>query len=136
MIVTHTQNAAGQRRLYLGGKGSLECWIEPAADGIHWSFHATDAATGTDLSDDDRRACLAHHLMGLSRLLDIAPMDLAHTPFEILASAHTANPLAGRRMPMPRNKAQEHGFMATGPDIRCPTTDFTPSGAEFTRARR
>jgi hypothetical protein len=45
MIVTHTQNAQGQRRLYLGGKSPLECWIEPDVDGVRWTFNALDAVT-------------------------------------------------------------------------------------------
>lgn len=39
MIITHTQNQAGYRRIYLGAKFSLECWIEPQADGRAWTFH-------------------------------------------------------------------------------------------------
>ncbi len=124
MIVTHTQNAQGQKRLYLGGKSSLECWIEPDADGISWTFHAVDAVTGTLLTDEDRRSCLAFHLMGLSRTLGIPPLELAATPFEVLASAHTANPLESRRMAMPRAKALENGYMATAPHIRRPVADF------------
>lgn len=80
MIVTHTQNAQGQRRLYLGGKSSLECWIEPDEDGTHWQFKALDAVTGNDLTDDERRACMTHYLLGLARELGIPPLELAHMP--------------------------------------------------------
>jgi hypothetical protein len=135
MIVTHTQNAQGQRRLYLGGKSSLECWIEPAEDGVHWSFHVVDALNGNQLADEDRRACLAHHLMGLSTQLGIDPLDLALTPYEVLASAHTANPFEHRRMALPRSKAQEHGYMATAPNIRRPATDFCSPGGTYSRRR-
>lgn len=136
MIVTHTQNAEGQKRLYLGGKSSLECWIEPAADGAHWTFHAVDAVTGNALSNDDRRACLVHLLMGLARQIGVSPLKLAQVPYEVLAAAHTANPLDSRRVAMPRNKAQEHGFMATAPNIRRPATDFHAPGAGYARHRR
>ncbi len=135
MIVTHTQNAQGQRRLYLGGKSSLECWIEPDQDGACWTFHALDAVTGNALNEEERRACMAYYLLGLAREMGILPLDLAQTPFEALAATHTSNPLDCRRVAMPRSKTVEHGFMATTPNIRRPATDFSTRDSEHYRRR-
>lgn len=135
MIVTHTQNAQGQRRLYLGGKSSLECWIEPDEDGTHWQFKALDAVTGNDLTDDERRACMTHYLIGLACELGIPPLELAHTLFEALAATHTSNPLDCRRVAMPRSKTVEHGYMATTPNIRRPATDFAYRDTHHFRRR-
>jgi hypothetical protein len=77
VIVTHTQNANGQRRIYLGGKSSLECWIEPKADNVGWTFHLDQAVTGNQLSDADTKAWAIHTLLKLSDELSVAPEDLA-----------------------------------------------------------
>jgi hypothetical protein len=56
MIITHAQSPSGQRRIYLGGKSSLECWIEPRADGSGWTFHLDRAVTGTQLTSEEERS--------------------------------------------------------------------------------
>lgn len=53
IIITHTQNATGQCRIYLGGIGGLECWIDPDADKIAWSFHVEAAVAGNQLTEAD-----------------------------------------------------------------------------------
>lgn len=136
VIITHAQNPQGLRRIYLGGKSSLECWIEPDTAGHGWSFKAEEAHTGLPLSDADRRACMVHLLLELARTLDVSPDDLAATPYEAIAACHTANPLDSRRVPMPRSKTAEHGFMATAPNIRRPATDFRTPDSEFNHRRR
>lgn len=124
MIVTHTQNARGERRIYLGGKGSLECWIEPKADGTGWGFHMADAVTGNALNQDDKRTWATHMLLKLAEALDVAPDQLAATPFEAIAGLHMSDPFAGCRVPSSKRKAIVNGYLATAPDICRPQSDF------------
>lgn len=134
MIITHTQSATGERRLYLGGKGSLECYLAPTSDGDGWTFHLEGAVTGNAISESDRKAWAIHILARLADELAIAPADLATVPFEVIAALHTADPYAGRRIPTGRRQALENGFLATRPTITRPKADFT--AREFPRDRR
>lgn len=134
MIVTHTQAANGQRRIYLGGKASLECYIAPRADGQGWTFHLDDAVSGNELSDVDRRGWAVHTLMQLADMLAVAAADLAAVPFEMIAALHSTNPYDGRRVAVPKRQSIENGFMATPPHITRPSGDF--KGGEYPRQRR
>ena len=133
MIITHTQNATGQCRIYLGGKGSLECWIDPDADTTRWTFHVEEAVAGNRLSDFDKRTWAIFTLMQLADALGVAPDDLAAVPFEMIAALHSANPFTGRRIATPRRKAIEAGFMATKPNVRRPQADFQAGDYRHTR---
>ncbi len=124
MIITHTQNATGQCRIYLGGKGSLECWIDPVAGSTCWTFHIEEAVAGNQLSDADKRTWAIYTLMQLADALGVAPDDLAAVPFEMIAALHITDPFAGQRIATPRRKAIDAGFMATKPSIRRPQADF------------
>jgi len=130
MIVTHTQNANGDTRLYIGGKGSLECWIEPRKDGRTWTFHLDEAVTGNHLSPDDRRQWAIHTLISLAQSLNVSPQDLASIPYEAICALHATDPFAGRRVAQSKRRTIEAGFMATRPDIRRPTTDFSSSNTD------
>ena len=134
MIVTHTKTADGQCRVYLGGKGSLEFWIEPDADSRGWTFHLDTAVTGNRLGLDDQRRCAIETLGKLAAELGVAPADLATVPFEAIAALHTADPYAARRMPSSRRRAPDHGFMSTQPHITRPASDF--SAADWSQHRR
>lgn len=133
MIVTHTQNAAGQSRVYLGGKGSLECWIEPTADNRAWCFHLEEAVCGNQLSDDDKRTWAIHTLMQLADELAVAPVDLAAVPYEMIAALHNTDPFAGRRIATPRRKAIDAGYISTTPNVRRPQADFQSNDYRHTR---
>jgi hypothetical protein len=124
MIVTHTRNATGQQRVYVGGKSSLECWIEPAVEKHGWTFHIDAAVTGNQIDADDKRAWAIHILLQLAAVLDVAPEQLSAVPFEAIAALHVTDPYAGRRVATPRRQAIVNGFMATTPDIRRPAEDF------------
>ena len=117
MIVTHTMNADGARRVYLNGKGSVECYIEPAADNRGWTFHLDQAVTGNVLSEEELRTWAIHTLTELSDALNVAPQDLKAVPFECIAALHESDPFANRRLAVPRRKAAEHCFMATAPNV-------------------
>ena len=124
MIVTHTQNAAGQRRVYLGGKGSLECWIDPATHGQGWTFHIAEAVTGLPLSTEDQRRWAIHMLLKLAEILDVPAQELKTVPFDCIAALHSDDPFKGHRTPAPRKRSQDQSFMATPPQMTRPRADF------------
>jgi hypothetical protein len=135
MIVTHTRSAQGQCRVYLGGKSSLECWIEPKADGRSWSFHMESAVAGNALAPEDERAWAVHTLFELARLLGTPPGELASVPFECIAALHSVDPFAGRRVAVPRRRVIENGYMATVPGIARPDGDYASRGDNQRRYR-
>lgn len=125
MIVTHTKTANGQCRVYLGGKGSLEFWIEPKDDKQGWTFHLDAAVTGTQLTGDDQRVAAIDILSKLAHELAVTPADLAAVPFEAVAALHTTDPYAARRIPSSKRRAPDQGYMSTPPGITRPRSDFT-----------
>lgn len=131
MIVTHTLNAQGHRRVYLGGKASVECWIEPAADGIAWSFHMETAPTTYPLPDETMRAWAKHVLLELAAEVGAEPDNLKIVPFERIAALHTTNPADQGRAPAPRRQAYAHVFMTATPDIAQPSADFSTLNGKF-----
>ncbi len=124
MIVTHTLNAQGHRRIYLGGKASVECWIEPAADGVAWSFHMDTAPTTYLLPADTMRAWAKQVLLDLAAEVGAEPDNLRAVPFERIAALHTANPADYGRAAAPRRQAYTHAFITTPPNITRPISDF------------
>lgn len=135
MIITHTQNQAGQRRVYIGGKASLECWIEPTTNGA-WSFHLDESIAGVGTDDATKRAWAKHMLLALADALAVAPADLAAVPFEAIAALHTASAYANRRVPLPRRAPIENSFMATPPHITRPSGDYRGDRAHDQRRTR
>lgn len=136
MIVTHTQNPQGHRRVYLGGKASIECWIEPAADGVAWSFHMDTATTTYPLPDDTMRACAKRVLYDLAAEVGAEPGDLKAVPFERIAALHTTNPADYGRAPAPRRQAYAHAFMTTPPKIQRPEQSFSARDTAQCKFRR
>jgi len=136
MIVTHTPNAQGHRRIYLGGKASVECWIEPAADGMAWSFHMDTAPTTYPLPADTMRAWAKQVLLELAAEVGAEPHNLKAVPFERIAALHTTNPADYGRAPAPRRQAYVHAFMTTPPEIRKPEANFSPQDFSRYRFRR
>lgn len=115
MIITHAINAKGQRRVYLGGKSSLECWIAPKSDGVTWSFHVEPAVTGNPVSSEEKRQWALRTLVALADTLEIPAAALGDVSFDQIAALHMTNPFDCRRVALPRNKSIENGFMATVP---------------------
>jgi hypothetical protein len=136
VIITHTQNTNGQRRIYLGGKSSLEAYIVPAADNIGWTFHLENAATGNQITEADKRAWAIHTLVNLSEALKVAPEALAAVPFENIAALHSSDPFTGRRIPAGRRASINQGFLATPPQIQRPRADFQPNRSNTSLRRR
>lgn len=135
MIVTHTLSANGQCRVYLGGKSSLECWIEPKVDGHGWSFHMDYAVAGHALSPEDMQAWAVHTLLELARLVGSPPGELASVPFERIAALHSADPYVGRRVAAPRRRTIDAGFMAAAPGITRPASSQRTSETANRRSR-
>lgn len=134
MIVTHTLNAQGHRRVYLGGKASVECWIEPAADGVAWSFHMDTAQTVYPLPDDTMRSWAKQVLLELAAEIGTTPEDLKAVPFERIAALHTTNPADYGRAPAPRRQAYTHAFTTTPPEIKKPdAASHSFSGGRYRR---
>jgi hypothetical protein len=115
MIITHTRNADGHRRIYIGGKASLECWIEPADSGAGWTFQHAAAVTGQPLSEADIRVAVAHSMRSLSEALSVSTDALHAVPFETIARLHTTDPFIRRRMAQGRRRTVEQGFVAAAP---------------------
>jgi hypothetical protein len=120
MIITHTINGDGYRRIYLGGRASLECWIEPNADGKGWAFHAETAPGAYPLPDETMKAWAKHTLLTLSYELGVAPGALASVPFERIATLHMSDPTDYRRAAVNKRQSREHAFVASTPQTRKP----------------
>lgn len=138
MIITHTINPDGRRRLYLGAKGSLECWLEPrqvdSAGMPDWSFHLEEAFTGNRLTDADKREWAVYMLAALAAELDVPPDDLAAVPFEAIAALHAGSPFENRRMPTSK-RAPVNGYQAAKPGISRPAVGSGSHDREWQRTR-
>lgn len=116
MIVTNTINIDGQRRIYLGGRSSLECWIEPRNDSDLWDFHLETSVTGNVLDADTQRACAINILLQLAQDLNVSPEKLSAVPFDKIAKLHTVNPYDGRRVPTSKHQTLGSGYFAMPAD--------------------
>jgi hypothetical protein len=130
MIITHTINDQGHRRVYLGGKSSIECWIEPKADGVAWSFRCETSPGRYALPDDILLALSRQILLALADELACPPAELAAVPFKRIAALHMENPSEHRRAASPKRRSSEHGFVASAPGID------RPEATQFNRAHR
>ena len=137
MLVTLTTNIHGHERIYLGGTGSFEVWLEKADDGRHWTLHAAEGLAGTPLAEADKRAVATHRLLSLCHLLDnCSPDDLAHVPWQVIKSLHNADNREHRRMATPRRNVAEQAYMATSPNMTRPKGDFRAEHADYYRRSR
>lgn len=124
MIVTHTQSQDGHRRVYLGAKLSLECWIEPKEDGRAWTFHYDASAGASHMDPGDMHRWAASLLLSLSDELGVPAESLASVPFEAIAALHTAPPTHHRRVASPQRRVTEYGYMSTPPNTTRPSADY------------
>lgn len=123
MIITHATNRDGKARIFLGGRGSVDAYIDPDPDGRTWSFHIKPAPAASELSAEAMHAWAVHALMELAKALDVAPEHLKNVPFDCIAALHVPNPFETCRMRTPRRQP-ENGYMATEPGLSRPATDF------------
>ncbi|MBX9862321.1 MAG: hypothetical protein K2Y42_06165 [Hyphomicrobium sp.] len=124
MIITHTQSQDGHRRIYLGAKLSLECWIEPKENGRAWTFHFDTGAGNSHMAPEYMRAWAESLLLQLCDELNVEPSLLADVPFEAIAALHTAPPTHHRRIASPLRKVTEYGFISTPPNTTRPSADY------------
>jgi hypothetical protein len=124
MIITHTQSQDGHRRIYLGAKLSLECWIEPKDDGKAWTFHYDASAGASHLEPLQMRAWAQSLLHQLCEELNVEPQLLSNVPFEAIAALHTVPPTHHRRVASPQRKVTEYGFISTPPNTTRPSADY------------
>jgi hypothetical protein len=124
MIITHTQSQDGHRRIYLGAKLSLECWIEPKNDGRTWTFHYDASAGASHVEPHLMRAWAESLLLQLCEELNVEPQQLTHVPFEAIAALHTVPPTHHKRIATPQRKVTEYGFMSTPPNTTRPSADY------------
>lgn len=136
MLVTRTTNIHQHERIYLGGTGSFEAYIEKAADGRHWHFRTNDGIGGCHLSEADKRACSIYWLANLCDLLGCGPDDLTHIPFQVIQSLHVGDERHNRRMASPRKTVAEHCYVSTAPKMHRPKADFTAEHFEQFRRQR
>lgn len=120
MIVTHTQDPDGNCRIYLGGKSSMECWLEPSQGDTPWQFKFSEAVSGSQLDIQEQRTIAQHLLLQLANALNVHPEELHTVSFEAIAALHSSNPFDGRRIATPKKHAIDHGFVATVPHIARP----------------
>lgn len=130
-----TRIADGQRRIYLGGKSSIECWLEPK-DRTAWRFCWEPAVTGQRLDAEQARASAVHLLGQLAEELHVAPVDLAAVPFDAIANLHENDPFSRRRMSQGRRRPIEQGFVATAPNASGRETGFETHGLSTRRRVR
>ena len=116
MIVTHTRNAAGEQRVYLGGKGSLECWIEPDQTSGHWRVRVDEAVAGNRLTVPDKQAWVRYMLTELANLLDVPIDQLPVVSLSDIAALHVSDPCTGRRAKAPAQRRREANFVAVHED--------------------
>lgn len=135
MIITNATDIHGDQRVYLGGTGSLECWIEPTPDTTGWRFRMDDGLGGNCHAEETRRAFAIHQLARLAEALDVAPEDLAAVPFEMIQGLHTTNPRRKRRMATPGRSVAAECYMSHEPTITRPRAVFTRADYERTRHR-
>ena len=126
MIITHTVNCEGKRRIYLGGKFSLEGWIEEADAHTGWRFRC-DIDDNSYLSPDQVRAWATSLLTQLAAQLSVSLADLPSVPFDTIATLHTVSRMRERHIPAPQRDAFETGYMTTPPGVKRAKTDFTAS---------
>ena len=133
MIVTNCRNEAGQIRVYLGAKSSLECWNEPA-EGERWTFHWDYAVAGNRLDAASIRQWAASVLLELAGDLNVPPADLADVPFQAIQALHTASTYEARRLPASRRHMPQHAFVASPPHVTQPI--FSPEHNDHTKYQR
>lgn len=135
MIITHTINPNGERRIYLGGKSSIECWIAMEKGSKRWTFHVAEAVGGMALGFAERREAAAHMLGRLAETLGVQLSQLQSVAFDQIAALHEEDPSLGRRVAAPKRRVLENGFTASAPNAG-PRIDFSSGDLQRGRRRR
>lgn len=124
MIISHTVNVDGKRRIYLGAQSSIETWLEPKADGKAWSVrYATNGCTYLDTKAIATAVIAQMHQ--LADALRVTPHELDGVAFDTIADMHTTSTMRDRRIPSPQRDMIETGFMVTPPGVARTKNDFS-----------
>lgn len=124
MIISHTVNVNGQRRIYLGGKGSIDTWLEPKDDGKAWRVRFTPDDMHMLTADDVRHSVVAL-MEKLASVLGVTAHQLDGVPFDAIARFHCTSTTRDRRIPSPQRDVIETGYMVTPPGVARSKTDFS-----------
>lgn len=98
MIVTHTINSKGERRIYLGASSQLECYILPLADGTAWTLKYQASPMSRAIPQDRLHAWVRERLMALCDMLGVSLESLSSVPYDDIAALHTPPPIHDRRV--------------------------------------
>ncbi|WP_072387130.1 hypothetical protein [Hyphomicrobium sp. CS1BSMeth3] len=135
MIITHAVDPHGNSRIYLGGKASIECWIEPSQEDASWTFHMQEGLSGTHLDHHQKHQWAIHILKALADEIGVAPSDLKGVPYHAIMNHHTPDPFDGRRAPAPRKQSYDTAYVATPPHRPPPRKDQPKSPHAILRSR-
>ncbi len=125
MLLTHTVNHEGTRRIYLGCTFSLQAWLEASDDSTSWSFAYDVSQAPPHMDAYAMRQWAAGLLKTLADTLNVAPCELSQVPFDTIAKLHTVPDTHGRRIPSPQREVIETGYMPTPPGTARSKADFT-----------
>lgn len=125
MVITHTVNHEGQRRIYLGGKFCLDGWLEPKDDGVQWRFRFDASQAHGHIGPDDIVEWAKGLMAGLARELEVDDSALDAVPFEAIAKLHTTPNSHCRRIPSPQREIIETGYMPTPHGVKRSKADFS-----------
>lgn len=124
MIISHTVNVDGKRRIYLGAQSSIDTWLEPKEDGRHWSVRFNTSDCGYHSGDDILKAIVGQ-MHQLAKALAVTPSQLDNISFDAIAALHTASTTRERRIPSPQRDTIETGYMVTPPGLSRSKNDFS-----------
>lgn len=124
MIISHTVNVDGKRRIYLGAQSSIDTWLEPKDDGRRWSVRFNSSDCGYHSREDILQAIVGQ-MNRLARALAVEPERLDDVAFDAIAALHTASNTRERRIPSPQRDTIETGFMVTPPGVARSKNDFS-----------
>lgn len=124
MIISHTVNVNGQRRIYIGAQSSIEIWLEPKEDGKRWSVRH-NASGLAHLEPRDLLHAVIAQMVALAQTMQVTPQQLDTMTFDAIAAFHSTSSTRERRIPSPQRDMVETGYMVTPPGVQRSKNDFS-----------
>lgn len=124
MIISHTVNVDGKRRIYLGAQSSIDTWLEPKEDGCGWSIRFNTNGC-TYLGREELVRAVIAQMHQLAETLNVTPHQLDDITFDRIAELHTVSTNRERRIPSPQRDIIETGYMVTPPGVMRSKNDFS-----------
>ena len=83
MLLTYCRDEAGQERLYLLPKGTVDVWLEPVGCDGRWAYHCQQAETDITLDFERVKAAPVREalFLELAALVGCEPSRLDTVPF-------------------------------------------------------